>query len=105
MWAKLASQSGDHMTLSDAMEALVYAGERRNEPFMLKGKRYIEYRSKNHSLTRKEPRVFRDLNIADAALAPPATPGHDTSRGDARPGRRAWRSESSGSWATTGVRA
>jgi hypothetical protein len=65
MWAKLASQSGDHMTLSDAMEALVYAGERRNEPFTLKGKRYIEYRSKNHSLTRREPRVFRDLDIAE----------------------------------------
>jgi hypothetical protein len=59
--------SGCHVSLSDASEALAYAAERRNEPFTLKGKRYIEYRSKNHSLTRREPRIFRDLDLRNVS--------------------------------------
>jgi hypothetical protein len=69
MWAKLASQSGRHVILDDATEALAYAAERRNEPFRVQKRRHVEYKKRNLSLTDRRPQVFKDLDLPDAALA------------------------------------
>ena len=65
MWAKLSSQSGSHVTIDDARAAVAYAAERRNEPFTLKPKRFVQYSSKSHALVRKEPRIFKDLDLSE----------------------------------------
>lgn len=67
MLAKLNSQTGRGVSHADARAALAHAEARRNEPFVLKPKRFIHYRGLSHALTRKEPRTFRDLDLPDAS--------------------------------------
>jgi hypothetical protein len=66
MWAKLKSQSRKLVTHDDARAALKHLKARRNEPFALKGKRFIHYRGLSHGLTVKGKRVFRDIALPDA---------------------------------------
>ena len=67
MLAKLNSQTKRGVSHADARAALAHAEARRNEPFVLKPKRFIHYRGLSHGLTKKEPRTFRDLNLPNAS--------------------------------------
>lgn len=66
MWAKLDGQTRRSVTHADARAALKHLKARRNEPFALKGKRFIHYRGLSHGLTVKGKRVFRDIALPDA---------------------------------------
>ena len=65
MLAKLDSQTKNRVTHADARAALAHVEARRNEPFALKGKKFVQYRGLSHGLTDKGKRVFRDTALPE----------------------------------------